>query len=464
MQLRRRDLLKMGICGVLAKLLTAGSAFSETAPGLFDGTGRSDDAAAVAAELLEIMETRGIHKHPTLGYYYSGYGEDLYTWEVYFDSILLLHAGETNLGKCALKIYLSSQKQNGFIPRRWPGVAPLKGEEKVWNIYESEEHAQPFLFQVALLLSRANAGDVSWITDEIYEGLKKYLRHWEAGWKRDTSELCVWASGPHSGEDNQFDRVGVWRSYFCAGVDVNTFLYMEYLAAEKIAKAKNKFEDAALFATAGQTKKEAIQKLLWDEEDGFYYDRDVRTGKHIRVKSVAGFYPLWAGIPNQEQAKRLVEQHLLNTGEFWCAHPVPSYALNERNYTQHHIPPPLIDIYYALDEGHSNWRGGAWGHSNYFITHGLQRYKFDKEAKLLAQKSFEVSAPDKKIREFYNAETGEGAGGVGVYAGAEMLMRFLPAEISTRFQPMLIEDAAQPISGDSVRAALGLNQKFRLRT
>jgi len=39
--------------------------------------------------------------------------------------------------------------------------------------------------------------------------------------------------------------------------------------------------------------------------------------------------------------------------------------------------------------------------------HGLQRYGFDREARLLAEKSYEVSAPDKSVREWYNAETGK---------------------------------------------------------
>jgi glycogen debranching enzyme len=274
----------------------------------------------------------------------------------------------------------------------------------------------------------------------------------------------VWASAPHSGEDNQFDRVGMWRSYFCAGADLNSFLHLEFLAAAKIASALGRTADAGEFDASAQRLREAVLKLLWVEEDGFFYDRDVRTGKHLKVKSVAGFYPLWAGIPTPEQARRLVSEHLMNPREFWCAHPVPSYAVNERNYTQHYVPPPLIDTYYALDEGHSNWLGGTWGHSNYFITHGLQRYGFEREAQLLAQKSYEVSAPDNQIREWFNAETGAGDGTVGVYAGAEILMRISWAEIRTGFQPATIEDVTQPISGEKVRAALGLKRTFQIRS
>ena len=459
MHTSRRNLMQSGAIAGLATFLPAHSRFTRT---IFadSSSGSPDDPDGVATKLIEIMETRAVHRHPRFGEYFSGYADSLFTWESFFDTVLLLHAGETSLGKAALAIYLSTQRPDGFIPRHWPGLAPPTGFGDVWSLYESEEHAQPFLAQIALLIVRANHGDIAWLTEGAYDGLVKYLAHWETVWRRDLSGLCVWASAPHSGEDNQFDRAGVWRSFFCAGADVNSFLYLEYLAMAKLAAVKNRATEAAAFLKLAAEKKDAIQSLLWDEGDSFYYDRDARTGKHLKIKSVAGYFPLWAGIATREQANRLVE-HLTNPQEFWSAYPVPSYARNEKNYTQHHVPPPLLDPYYGLDDNHSNWLGGAWGHSNYFIVHGLQQYGFDREAREIARKSYAMSAPDMQIREWYNAETGAGSGGIGICAGAELLLRFLSAEITAGFSPMPIEDASTPISGERVRAALGLTRKFR---
>ena len=461
MRIERRDFMKAGALSILT-----GIASTPTLPAESPLFGLGAGSAAVnpqevAAELVEVMEKYGTHKHPTEGYFYSGYGPGLYTWEIVFDSILLHHVGDTSLGKNALRINLSLQRPDGFIPRG-PSFAALDGEAAVWDIYQSEEHAQPFLFQIALFLSRANGGDVSWITDDMYLRLKKYLSHWTTAWDRDSNGMSEWASACHSGEDNQFDRAGVWRSYFCEGADLNAFLYMDFLAAEKIALAQGRSADAATFAKSARDIKELIQKLLWDDKDGFYYDRDIRTGKPIKIKSVAGLLPLWAGIPNSTQAKRIVEEHIMNPKEFWCAYPLPSYAISEPNYTQYHTPVPTIDIYYALSPGHSNWRGCVWAHTNYFLTHGLQRYGFQSEARLLAEKSYEMSAPDKRVMECWNAETGAGCGAPGIYAGAEILMRFLPTEIETGFQPMLIEDANKPLNSDGLRKALGLKGTFRV--
>ena len=43
-------------------------------------------------------------------------------------------------------------------------------------------------------------------------------------------------------------------------------------------------------------------------------------------------------------------------------------------------------------------------------------------------------------------------------------MRFLPTEIDTGFQPMLIEDADKPIKSDALRKALGLKGAFTIKS
>jgi hypothetical protein len=437
--------------------------------------------AEVVANAIRVMEDQGLHKDPKHGSYFSGYGENLYTVESFFDDIALFHAGDVAMGKTALRIQLEQQQANGFIRRHWEqpqeaGEAKDLGEvpaltatepknpyamRNPYAIYEREEHAQPFLFQIALFLSRAGGGDVSWIDDEIYRKLKKYLKHWTTDWDRDSDGLCEWASAPHAIADNQFDRAGVWRSFYCEGADLNSFLYLEFLAAEKIAIAKGFRNEAVDFAAQAQRKKQLIQKLLWNEPDGFFYDRDIRTGLPIRVKSVNGLYPLWAGIPDQRQARRLAYEHIMNPKEFWSAYPLPSYSLSERNYTQHHVPCPLIDIYYALPDGHCNWRGGLWPHGNYMVVHGLQRYGFMEEARNLARKSYGVAAADPDIYEWYNAETGKVLGSHPICAGAEVLMRFLPTELETDFNPALIEDASKPIEDGKLRKALRIKGNFR---
>ncbi len=95
------------------------------------------------------------------------------------------------------------------------------------------------------------------------------------------------------------------------------------------------------------------------------------------------------------------------------------------------------------------------------VTHGLQRYGFMKEAKTLAVKSYEVAAADPDIHEWYNAETGKPLGAHPLCAGAEALMRFLPTELETDFNPALIEDARKPLEDRKLRKLLSITKSFR---
>ncbi|MCK4448312.1 MAG: hypothetical protein KAW56_14675 [Candidatus Marinimicrobia bacterium] len=99
-----------------------------------------------------------------------------------------------------------------------------------------------------------------------------------------------------------------------------------------------------------------VQDELWDSDSTFYYDK-TREGKHIKVKTIAGFWPLLAKIPFKSDAMKLIA-HLKDTTEFKRLHLFPSVAADEQDYNP--------DGFY--------WRGGVWGIANYAIVQGLHKY------------------------------------------------------------------------------------------
>ena len=127
------------------------------------------------------------------------------------------------------------------------------------------------------------------------------------------------------------------------------------------------------------------------------------------VKSGAAFMPLFSGSATPERAKRIVEEHLLNENEFWLKYPVASYAKTEPDY-------------YQGSHKECNWRGSTWAPFNYMIFEGLRRYGFNDAAKDLAGRLFEMAiVKNPVLREYYNAETGEG---LDVYKRQFMMSRF----------------------------------------
>ena len=102
---------------------------------------------------------KAIHVHPAVGQYVSGYGEGLYSVEVFFDALWWLYRGRDDLALNTFQLYISPKNgdvhPNGHIPRHLDVVTRNQGARSGWFAFEYDEQAQPFLWQTALLLSRA---------------------------------------------------------------------------------------------------------------------------------------------------------------------------------------------------------------------------------------------------------------------------------------------------------------------
>lgn len=67
----------------------------------------------------------------------------------------------------------------------------------------------------------------------------------------------------------------------------------------------------------------AMQKYLWNEEDGTFYDYNARTQQQNRLVSATNLLPMWARACNPIQAKRMVETQL---PQLLCAGGIASTA------------------------------------------------------------------------------------------------------------------------------------------
>lgn len=345
----------------------------------------------------------------------TGYAiHELYDWDLYFETLFLSHFGVAKYCRNNVETFLDTQRDDGFISRA------------AVNIRETH-HFKPFLAQTALLGSR-QLQDFRWLAGErYYPRLKKYLEHWFT-WDSDGNGLCFWDGSDHSGMDNQGRRLGYHSVREYEGVDLNCYLVRELEAMAEIAKAIGRDDEAAEFTAHAEELKAKINEVFWDEEDGFYYDRSEKTGKLNKVKSVAGFIPLWVGAAPADRAERLVKEHLLNPDEFWTNYPVATWSKSEPDYHQ---------------EKHGNestWMGSTWIPTNYMVFRGLLRYGYTDIARELADKTFELVVSEVDLREYYNGETGAGQGlspfwgwsGLGYLMKAEVEAGFCHSELANR--------------------------------
>lgn len=258
---------------------------------------------------------------------------------------------------------------------------------------DSCEHCKPFLAQTLMLLVEKGAS-VDCLTQGEYEKLKKYILYWIKNEDHDNNGLSIWHSAPHSGMDNQHERCGWWGDCFCEGADLNSYLYMEIQAFICIAELCGHKEDSELFHAYGERIKNAVDQFLWKEDIGFYLDRNEKTGETISCMTCSGFMPLWAGIASEEQARRVIEEHILNSDEFWRNFPVSVMSAKEKGYSESLLKNDLGCC----------WRANTWIPVNYIVYQILDKYGYQDKAKELEKKTFEICNKE-GAREYYTSET-----------------------------------------------------------
>jgi len=92
-----------------------------------------------------------------------------------------------------------------------------------------------------------------------------------------------------------------------APVCLNVLLYQMEQDLGEIRAILGQEESAAYWRDRAQSRVQLINQFLWDEERGLYFDYNFRTDRRRHYEYATTFYPLWAGIASEAQARRVVE-------------------------------------------------------------------------------------------------------------------------------------------------------------
>ena len=142
-------------------------------------------------------------------------------------------------------------------------------------------------------------------------------------------------------------------------------LCISQMAAELGDKA-----EARLWKNRYDSIRTTVNRLYWDEQDGFYYDISVKDHRPCRIKTVASFWPMLAGIPSKKQAERMLK-YLESDKYMGGKYPWNSLSRDDRDY-----------------DGKTGeyWRGGVWLPTAYMGTKALEKYGFYELADSLARR------------------------------------------------------------------------------
>jgi neutral trehalase len=140
-------------------------------------------------------------------------------------------------------------------------------------------------------------------------------------------------------------------------LDFNAMMAINVLYLSALADILNDKESSFQFKKQYFSLKTRINTLMWNNEEGFYFDID-DDERRLPVKTIGGYWPLLAEIPNDDKAERIIAK-LQDPRFFGAPHPFPSLAVSDRDF----------------DEGGNGYRGSVFPHLTFMVIKGLERYQ-----------------------------------------------------------------------------------------
>ena len=351
-----------------------------------------------------------------------GYGAQWWFDEP-FNSVAYRYLVDPGIAYIGLENFWRAQRPDGAIP----GCVRFGPEPSTMGM-------QPPIIGLVLQLLKGNPGWPRRLAP-IYTALLRHAR-WHLSRKRDTDQDGL--AEYHHCFDGPADQSQRWDSQKfdpakvidqlrpTESVDMNVWLSLLWQVLSKMAAQLGDQRAAADHARRAQRTIDLIERLMWDERDGFYYDIDGRSHRKIRVKTPYGLMPLLSPLIQPDRVERLVREHLFNPREFWCRYPLPSVSLDHPTFDP-------VDMF----------RGPTWVNQNWLVVEGLERQGYHREAVRLARRTIDLVGPryraGRRVRsprfwEWYHPHTGEPLGNPQYSWSAglavDLILRFLGGEQS----------------------------------
>jgi len=262
----------------------------------------------------------------------GGRFREIYYWDTYFTAEGLAAAGRMDIVKNLTRnfawlvdkvghvpngnrYYYVSRSQPPFLVMLADLIARKEGDENIEEFIPALEKEYDFWMDGESKLSDGEAHrrivklhdtfmnrywddrplprEESWREDyELAAGLdpnqtKSRYRHLRAGAESGWDYSSRWFR-----DEETLDTI---RTTEILPVDLNALLwFMEHQLGRWTGKER--YVEAAL------RRKTYFDRFFWDEEKGYYFDYDWKSGKRTAIWSMAGAYPLFTGMASEEQA------------------------------------------------------------------------------------------------------------------------------------------------------------------
>jgi len=173
--------------------------------------------------------------------------------------------------------------------------------------------------------------------------------------------------------------------------DLNLHMCADLRNLARIARVLGREAEAAEWLAVRERLAAEVNRRLWDDELGFYFDLN-EDGTLRRIFTATAFVALFAGIADEARAGSLM-QRLFDPAQFWSPLPVRTTSAAEPEYSK------------------DMWRGPVWPNYDVMLVRALDEYGRSDMADELANRYMDEVVrwyeATGSIYEFYDAEAEE---------------------------------------------------------
>lgn len=333
--------------------------------------------------------------------------DELYYWDSYFMIQGIMDDKHRDLNLGILEDLTTLFKRFKVIPNA--SRTYLMGRSQppfltsfIWDLYEAYELSPDWLRENMAVAEEEyhtvwmGSAKPNW--RQVHQGLSRY---YDINMIHDLAEA-------ESGWDmtQRFNR----RCLNYLPVDLNALLYKYEMDIARMYRVFDDKRTAAKWEVAADHRKKTMNELMWSNLRGLYYDYNFVKEKRGTVSSLAGFYPLWAGMVDKKQAEQMAKalRRFENKGGLSTTDVQP---LSQ-------FVPGTMPTQWAYPNG--------WAPLHFIIIKGLERYGYHDDARRIAMKwlktnlqwfnahevfleKYNVVSPDKPpLKGLYPSQTGFG--------------------------------------------------------
>ncbi len=264
-------------------------------------------------------------------------------FESIFSSFFLVYSNRNYPANQNLDYFYSKQEPNGAIRCKYN----LKTGEPIFDKDNPEAIGLPLFAWAEFNLYHKSANKRR--IKEVMPVLQKYMEWVDATYKQE--------NGLYSAPMQSSTMFNSPRKDCYYPIDFNAALAINCAHMSALGDILNDKELSFQYKRAYFSLKTRINTMMWDNETGFYHDLN-KDEERLPQKTIAGFWPLLAEIPNADKADALID-HLSNPTTFGTDHPFPTLSADSPNFS----------------EDGDGFKGSVFPAFNFMIIKGLEKYQ-----------------------------------------------------------------------------------------